>query len=283
MIWAFLVTCFEGVNDRSHFLESPSTTVGAEYRPLQRGVARHPQPERSNIQPCHASGNEELGDRATSGHGTLHACSRRGVGQTKGFLRARRPRPSYASWSSVLVASWSWRGVMQRRAHVRWRTWHTVPFPFWTCGCTPIKTTEGYLCTAEGAARRMTVQAWCFAMGARRDTTCCAWKFPSLRYPRDHGLAISTKLRTTQFITVIGGILNHEPHEHNKSEENLFRSATLWWVLVGWCDDWTTPKCIFGERVAIHRPNLLHFEVYGLFGKFERNIDDAFTLVSGPS
>ena len=51
---------------------------------------------------------------------------------------------------------------------------------------------------------------------------------PLLASSPNQGHASGTIVCITQFITVIRGILNHEPYEHNDFGENPSWSATLW-------------------------------------------------------
>ena len=51
---------------------------------------------------------------------------------------------------------------------------------------------------------------------------------PLLASSPNRGHASGTIVQTSHFVTVIWGILNHEPNEHNKRGEILLGSATLW-------------------------------------------------------
>ena len=134
----------------------------------------------------------------------------------------------YAFWRCVPRESSSWKEVTLPAALDNLRTWHTAHCLSWTRDNIQDGTIGVHRFTVKCAGEGVTVPKWPFATSATRGIIFGAWIPPSWRCLVERGRVTNTKVQISHFITGIWDILIHEPDNHNKLGEILFRSTTLW-------------------------------------------------------
>ena len=142
---------------------------------------------------------------------------------------SHQPTLMYYAFRRCGHREWScWKGVTLPAVLGSSRTWHTAQCLSWTRSCILDGTIGAHQFTARCAGEGVTVPKWPFATNARRGIIFGAWMPPSWRCLMERGRVTNTKVQISHFITGIWDILIHEPDNHTKLGEILFRSTTLW-------------------------------------------------------